>query len=373
MGDTYPRFKVAAVQAASVFFDRDKNIDKAVRLIEEAADQGAAIIGFPELFVSGHPGGYYYGRKSNPLPGQGKIFKEVVKNALKVPSPAADRLCKAARRAHAYVVMGMSEADPHFPGTLYMSQLFISADGEIMGVHRKLVTTNVEKLVYSNGDGSHLNVYDTAYGKLSGLNCGEHTHSLFRYALLAMGTQIHVAAWPSFPNWSSYTKSPKDQIESIAFRVRQFAHEGKIFVISSCAVTDEQNIAFCAETEEDKAAVTPGSGGGSSIIGPSGEYLAGPLVAGEGVLTAEISLEDALPGKQTQNVLGHYTRWDVLSLHLNRKRLSPFQNSLDPDENLGQISSVVGELRSKISEMDRRLETLTRGRKRGESGPSHEF
>lgn len=320
MADIYPRFKVAAVQAASVFFDRDKTIDKAVRFIEEAADKGANITGFPELFVSGHPEMWYIAKKSNPLPIQKEAFLMLVKNAVKVPSPATDRLCAAARKAHSYVVIGMSELDSLFPGTLYNSQLLISDTGEVMGVHRKLVPTFVEKLIYSGGDGSHLNAYDTRYGKLSAMVCGEHANSLYKYALLSMGTQIHVAGWPTFPR-HIFDQAQRDSVE---FRVRQFAHEGKIFIINSCGIADDQNIAFCCNSQDERERIVSGTGGGSSIIGPNGEYLAGPLYEGEGVVIAEISLEDALPGKQIHNVLGHYTRWDVLSLNFNRQRLSPF-------------------------------------------------
>lgn len=198
MAEIFPRFTVAAIQAAGVFFDRDKTVSKAIRLIEEAADKGAAIIGFPELFVPGHNSLWYMAKKSNPLSAQGALFREIVKNAVKVPGPTTQQLCAAAKKAHAYVVIGIAEADALYSGTLYISQLFISNTGEIMGVHRKLVTTSTEKLLYTGGDGSHLNVYDTQYGKLSAMNCGEHTHDLYKYALLAMGTEIHVAAWPPF-------------------------------------------------------------------------------------------------------------------------------------------------------------------------------
>ncbi|MBI4284580.1 MAG: carbon-nitrogen hydrolase family protein [Chloroflexi bacterium] len=351
MADTYPKFTVAAVQAASVMFDRDRTIDKAVRLIEEAADRHAVIIGFPELFVCGHPANWYSVKDSNPLAKQAVLFKELVKNAVKVPSPATDRLCTAAKKARAYVVIGISELDVLYPGTLYLSQLVISDEGEIMGVHRKMAPTSMEKLVYSNGDGSYLNVYDSRYGKLSAMNCGEHAHDLYKYALLAMGTQIHVASWPSFPAnlWSQF------QRDSVDFRVRQFAHEGKIFILSSCAVTDQQNIEACCDTEAEKAKLVPGSGGGSAIIGPEGQYLAGPVPEGEAIVTAEISLEDALPGKQVHDVLGNYTRWDVLSLHFNRERLAPFK---PPVESNAGLAAQVSELRREIQGLKQAVERI---------------
>lgn len=358
MGDVYPRFTVAAVQAASVLFDRDKTIDKAVRFIEGAADRGAMVIGFPELFIPGHTIVWYNAKKSNPLLAQGAMFKELVKNGVKVPSPATDHLCIAAKKAHAYVVIGISEVDARFPGTLYLSQLFISDSGEIMGVHRKMVPTSTEKLVYSNGDGSYLNVYDTRYGKLSAMNCGEHGNDLYKYALLAMGTQIHIAAWPPFPAHICR----QDQRDAVDFCVRQFAHEGNIFVINCCGITDEQNIDVCCETQEEKDSIVKNGGGGSSIIGPNGEYLAGPMHEGEGILTAEISLEDALPGKRVHNVLGNYTRWDVLSLNFNRERLSPFKSTPSAESTASGSSLELQEIRKEIRVMSEKLDGLTERR-----------
>jgi len=354
MPDTYPNFTVAAVQAAPVYFDRDRTIDKAVRLIEQAADKGAVFIGFPEVFISGHPMLWYLAKKRNPLPEQGKMFIQLVKNGVKVPSPETDRLCAAAKKARSYVVMGMTEVDNLYPGTVYISQLFISDAGEIMGIHRKMVTTTVEKLIYSTGDGSYLKVFDTPYGKLSGMVCGEHANSLFKYAILSMGAQIHVSGWPSFPD----SIAKQEQRDSVEFRVRQFAHEGKLFVINSCAITDKQNIDYCCETQEEKEGFTS-DGGGSSIIGPSGEYLAGPMVEGEGVVTADISLERALPFKQKHNVLGHYARWDVLSMNFNREKLSPLKETQPSECAFEKVSAEQREIRERLAVIDEKLKQLT--------------
>lgn len=340
-------FTVAAVQAAPVFFDREKSLEKAVRFIEEAADQGAVIIGLPELFIAGHSNLWYLGKTSNPLRNQSEVFKELVRNGVTVPGPATERLGAAARKAHAYLVIGITEVDPLFPGTLYLSQLVLSDKGEIMGVHRKLVTTLTEKLVYSPGDGSHLQVFDTRYGKLSALNCGEHAHSLFKYALLSMGAQIHVASWPSFPE----KLYPPTQRESVQFRVRQFAHEGKLFVINSCSIADEQNVQYCCGCDEEREQILPGTGGGSAIVGPGGEYLAGPVYTGECVVAAEIRLDDALPGKQDHNVLGHYSRYDVLSLNFNRQKLSPFMDSTGDETARTEWNAELKQLRKEVEEI----------------------
>ena len=354
MGDIYPRFTIGAVQAASVMFDLDKTIDKAVRLIEEAADRGAAIIGFPELFIPGHTNVWYMGKKSNPLSVQGELFKELVKNGVRVPGPETNRLCSAAKKAHACVVIGINELDTLFPGTLYISQLFISDKGEILGVHRKLVPTLDEKLVYSRGDGSHLNVYETTHGKMSALNCGEHNHDLNKYALLAMGTQIHVASWPPFPK-HIFGDTQRDATD---FRVRQFAREGQLFIMNCCGMADEQNIDVCCDNQEEKDNLVANSGGGSSIIGPNGEHLAGPLYDEEGVVTAEVSLEDALLGKQALNVLGHYARWDVLSLNFNRERLGPFKETPEQGRNTAELLDTFRELKGEIQQIKNRLESV---------------
>ena len=118
MGDTSQRFTVAAVQASSVIFDKDKSMDKAIRLIEEAADKGAVIIGFPELFIPGHLGKWYTIRKSNPITTQRDLFVELVKNGITVPGPETARLCAAAKKADAYVVMGIKEGDKGLPGRI---------------------------------------------------------------------------------------------------------------------------------------------------------------------------------------------------------------------------------------------------------------
>ena len=355
MRDIYPKFTVAAVQAASVLFDRDKTIDKAIRLIEEAADKGASIIAFPEVFVAGHMGVWYKGRTLNPFDNVHDVFKEVYENGVRVPSPETDRLCKAAKRANAYVIIGINEIDPVFPGTMYMSQLCISDKGEIVGVHRKMMPTVYERFIYSPGDGSYLNVFDSPHGKLSCLTCGEHNHSLFKYALIAMGAQIHIAGWPPFPN----DIFNDVQREATNYRLRQFAKEGQLFVLNCCGITDEQNIEACFDTQEDKDRVIPGTGGGTSIIGPAGSYIAGPVHEGEVVLTAEISLEEAYFGKTQFNVLGDYGRWDVLSLNFNRQKLSPFKN-MNPIEQDGEaVSQELQEMRKALREMNQKLEALT--------------
>lgn len=301
MGDVYPKFKVAAVQAAPVFLDREKTVEKACRLIREAGKEGARVIGFPEAYIPGFPHWFDYRIARECM----VLIKELFKNAVEIPSPATDALCEAARQAQATVVMGVNERDPGTMGTLYNTQLFIGPDGSILGKHRKLVPTWTERLVHTGGDASTLKVFQTDVGPVSGLICGENTNSFYRMALLLQGERIHVASWPAFPNRNNH--SP------IEIRTRYYAFEGKCFVISAAGVFSEGMMDILCPTSEQKAKVV-GSGAFSSIIGPTGEYLAGPDTGGEKILYAEVDPEVTIFEKIGQDVTGHYNRFDLFTL-----------------------------------------------------------
>ena len=154
-------------------------------------------------------------------------------------------------------------------------------------MHRKIALTAVEKLIFASGDGSHLTVFKTGLGELGGLICGEHTNSLAKFSLIARGEKIHVGSWPAFPA----NIFPGHHNESVLFRVRQHAHEGKIFVISSSGHFSQEMIDSLCNTKQEKARIQAG-GGCSAIIGVNGEFLAGPLYDREGIVYAEINLED---------------------------------------------------------------------------------
>ncbi|MBI2361375.1 MAG: carbon-nitrogen hydrolase family protein [Deltaproteobacteria bacterium] len=301
MGDIYPKFKVAAVQAAPVFLDREKTVEKACRLIREAGREGARVIGFPEAYIPGFPHWFDY-RIARECMG---LTKELFKNAVEIPSSATDALCEAARQARATVVMGVNERDPGTMGTLYNTQLFIGPEGSILGKHRKLVPTWTERLVHTSGDASTLKVYETDVGPVSGLICGENTVSFYRMALLLQGERIHVASWPAFPNRTN--QSP------IEIRTRYYAFEGKCFVISAAGVFSAEMVEMLCPSAEQKARVL-GSGAFSSIIGPTGEYLAGPDTGGEKILYAEVDPEVTIFEKINQDVTGHYNRLDLFTL-----------------------------------------------------------
>lgn len=311
MGDVFPKVKLAAAQVAPVFLNREATVQKACEIILEAGRNGAGIIGFPECYIPGFPHWYQFFKAEDR---ESKMFfRELFKNAVVIPSPATDELCAAAREANVYVVMGLNEKEPGTTGTLYNTQLFISNNGEIMGKHRKLVPTNTERLVHTGGDGSTLNVFPTEYGELGGLICGENTNSLARYAMLAKGEKIHVAAWPAFV-------MPKSvhQHRAIDFRVQNHAFEGKLFAISVTGVFSEDMIDMMCPDDEARSLVIH-DGGHSSIIGPKGEFLVEPS-SGEKIIYADVDMEDCIEAKMSHDVIGHYNRFDIFRLTVNEER-----------------------------------------------------
>ncbi|HJQ89849.1 MAG TPA: nitrilase-related carbon-nitrogen hydrolase [Propionibacteriaceae bacterium] len=187
--------KIAAIQAAPVYLDRDATIAKACDLIAVAGGEGARLIVFPEAFIPACPGWIWHLAPAHAGSMLSALYAELLDQAVTIPSVATDRLCEAARQASAYVVIGMSERNAEASGgSLYNTLLYIDADGQILGKHRKMVPTGPERLIWAQGDGSTLSVYDTPFGKISGLICFENYMPLARYALYAWGTQIYIAA-----------------------------------------------------------------------------------------------------------------------------------------------------------------------------------
>src|SRR6266571_5350039 len=214
-------FKVAAVQAAPVFLNRSATIAKACELIAIAGREGARLIVFPESFIPAYPD-WVWAIPSGEEGVLNELYAEFLTNAVTIPSDATDQLCRAAKSANAYVVMGMSERNSEASGgSMYNTLLYIDSQGAILGKHRKLVPTGGERLVWAQGDGSTLAVYDTPLGKLGGLICWENYMPLARYAMYAWGTQIYVAAtWDRGQPWLS--------------TLRHIAKEGRVYVIGSC-------------------------------------------------------------------------------------------------------------------------------------------
>lgn len=305
-GDLLPVTRLAAVQAASVYLDREAGVEKACRLIGEAARNGAEVIAFPECFIPGHPLWYHFHLAGSA---QDRAFaRDLFAQAVEVPGPATEALGEAARRAGAHVVIGICERPRGSLGTLFNSLLFLGPDGQVLGSHRKLLPTGTERLVHAAGDGGSLRTYDTTFGPLGGLICGEHSNSFARLALLLSGERIHVAAWPAFigPGQSG--------AEGIDIRVRMHAFEGRIFVVSAAGVVDDDTLERLGSAAA--SAQLRSRGGHSGIVDPRGRYVVGPAGDEETILYADADQTAIVDGRLRQDITGHYNRFDLFTLEI---------------------------------------------------------
>ena len=310
MGQPPKSVRLAAVQASPAFLDLQGSVDKSIALIAEAGRNGADIVAFPEGFIPTHPLWYHFHPASSP---EAQAFsKRLAENSLVVPGPEFDALCKAVKDAGVFVVIGCCEREPGRLGTLYNTLLFIDSNGELLGRHRKLMPTLGERLVHSRGDAEGLRAYPTNSGlNVSGLMCGENSNALATYALDAQGTNVHVASWPSHFQLGA---NLSDIVQMVS---RALAYQMKAFVINAVSTINEEMLKSLPLTDLHRAYMSK-QGRGSSIIGPSGEFLAGPMENQEGILYADVSLGDLVSPKVVQDFAGHYNRFDLLSLSLTR-------------------------------------------------------
>ena len=311
---TYSEFKLAAIQAAPVYFDREASTKKACRLIQEAGTRGATIVAFGETWLPGYPH-FIYGESFSRRPW--RAAAEYLANAVEIPSPTTDRLCEAARSANLDVVIGLVERDARTQGTAYCTLLFIASDGSILGRHRKLKPSYKERAVWGEGDGAGLKVYERSYGRISGLNCWEHNMVLPGYVLMSQGTQIHIAAWPG-----SERKAPPAPIslwERQVLLSRTFASQAAAYVILAGGLCSPEDV---PEAYQEWAYPAMGD---SCIIDPRGEIIAGPA-EGEAILIADGSMEHIFAAKSACDVAGHYSRPDLFQLRINQ---TPYQQVVE--------------------------------------------
>lgn len=312
MGDVFSKVKVAAAQISPVFLDRDASVKKACDAIREAGAKGAKLIAFCEGFLPTHPLWYNFYAASDPL--AERLSIELFKQSVEVPSRATDDLCEAAREASINVVMGICERMPGTTGTMYNTQLFIGEGGTILGKHQKLMPTFTEKLVHAPGDAATLRTFDTSFGKVSGLVCGENGNPLALFRLISEGTQVHVASWPPY----NTLRLGANHADGVLMFSRMIAYQAKAFVINACSTLDPSLIASLKLSDQSCAMLkAAGASGGSSIVGPGGEVLAGPMDGEEGILYADIDLEQCVKNKLFHDYAGHYNRPDVFQLQVS--------------------------------------------------------
>lgn len=304
-------FRVAAVQAAPVFFDRTKTVEKACRLIEEAAQNSARLIVFPEAFIPGYPD-WIWNIPAGQISLNQELYGMLLEESVTVPGEDLEKLCLAAKKANAYVVIGINERNSEASGgSLSNSLLYISPEGTLLGKHQKLVPTLSERTIWKYGDPGTLEVYDTSLGKLGGLICWENYMPLVRYSLYAQGIDLYVA--PTYDESSSWQAT-----------LRHIGKEGRTFVIGCCmAYKKEDILSQCPKLKPYyKEAGEWINTGNSMITDPNGNILAGPLHKEKGILYAEIDRKLLRNTKWNLDVAGHYARPDAFRL-IVRKESDP--------------------------------------------------
>jgi nitrilase len=311
--DTASQAKVAVVQAAPVLFDREATLDKVGRLAAEAAGQGAGLILFPEAFVPAYPRGLSFGTVVGGRSDAGRrLWQRYWANAVEVPGPATEALGEVACRSSAYLAVGVVERDRDYGGgTLYCTLLYFGPDGCLLARHRKLKPTAAERLIWGEGDGSTLAAVVTPYGTVGGLICWENLMPLARAAMYAKGVDIYLAP----------TADARDSWQAT---LRHIACEGRCFVLGCNQFVTKAMYPGDLEGREDLASQPEiVCRGGSAIVGPLGEVLAGPLWDEEGILYAELDLAAVIRARFDFDPMGHYARPDVFRLTVDERPKPP--------------------------------------------------
>jgi nitrilase len=300
--------RAAVVQAASVAFDRERTLAKLEDLAADAARTGAGLAVFPEAFVGGYPRGITFGTVVGERTPEGRdVFRRYWESAVEVPGPDVSRLEALARSTGLHLVVGVVEREG---GTLYCTVLFLSPVAGYLGKHRKLMPTAAERLVWGFGDGSTLPVLDTPVGRLGAVICWENYMPLLRMAMYARGVQVYCAP-------------TADSRETWLPTVRHIALEGRCFVLSACQFTRRRD--YPADVDNVLAAAPDDvvMRGGSCVVDPLGQVLAGPSYEGETILCAELDLAEIPRAKFDLDVTGHYARPDVFQLTVNEEPRPP--------------------------------------------------
>jgi nitrilase len=300
------KFKVACVQATPVIFDLEKSVEKVITLTAEAASPGCKLVVFPETIIPGYPAGLGFGTVVGSRTQAGRDqFKEYWQNSVEVPGVYTDKLAQCAKKNQVFLTVGVTERDK-VNKTLYCTLLYFGPDGNLLGKHRKIKPTAAERLVWGEGDGSTLCTFDTEIGKIGGLICWENYMPLARMAMYNKGVEIYLA--PTADSRDSWNAT----MQHIAF-------EGRCYVIGCNQYFTKSDFPQHLQTElaQDRPEVL--SRGGSVIVSPLGEVLAGPLYGEEGILTAEVDLDELVRSRMDFDVTGHYSRNDIFKFKVKNQ------------------------------------------------------
>jgi aliphatic nitrilase len=300
-------FRAAAVQDSSVWLDRAASTEKACALIVEAGRGGADVVALPESFIPGFP---YWLFTAALAEGAG-FHRRLHDEAVEIPGPTIRALGQAAAEAGVTAVVGVTERDPGRIGTLYNTNVVLGPDGGLLGKHRKVVPTWAERAVWAGGDGSTLSVFDTPVGPLGTLNCGENVNTLARFALLAAGERVHVANFPSCVGFGGRHTNTND----VYLPAAAHAYEGRLYNIVSQEfgtpeLCEQLGVPYVPEPWNCL----------SGVIGPDGDWIAS-LRDERGIVYADCDPDATVDGRLYHDIAGHYNRFDVLQLTVDRTPL----------------------------------------------------
>lgn len=304
------KVRAAAVQASPVFLDLNASVEKACSIIREAAENGADLVALPEAFLPGYPYWIWLGDPGAQLQ---TWFRRFWKNAVTIPGPAVSRISDAAREHGVYVNISVTERDG---GSLYLSQLWFDREGNLMGKHRKLRPTLAERVVWGDGDGSTMPVFDTEIGRLGGLQCWEHMMPANAAVMASMNEQIHVASYPAF----SWDENSIFAAMPCQIATRYYAMATGTFVIQTSETLSAETVdAICGSDAYKRTIYREGFGAGARIISPGGQILgeyADPH--SEGIAYADLDLDEIIDAKSRLDIAGHYSRGSAVSVLFNR-------------------------------------------------------
>ncbi len=303
------RLKVSVVQDSPVLFDRERTMEKVIKITEEVAAGGSKLIVFPESFIPCYPRGLSFGTViASRTEGGREDFQRYYDNSVAVPGPEVDRLAELSIELGIYLSVGVTEKNGYeLDGTLHCCNLFFGPEG-YLGRHRKLKPTGSERIIWGEDDGSTLTVVDTPYGKMGSLICWENYMPLARMAMYLKGVKL-------------YLVPTADHREVYQITMRHIAFEGRCFVLMSNQYVEKSmyptDLKYYHDLENQPEIMCKG---GSCIINPFGEYLAGPLFNKPGILTAELDLNEITRAKFDWDPVGHYNRPDIFKLEIRENK-----------------------------------------------------
>lgn len=297
--------RVAVVQCAPVMFDKQAGTDKMVKLIKEAGANGADLIVFPELIIPCYPYGMTFGYTVGSRNKTGRLdWKKYYDNSVVIPGPETDLLAQAAREAHAYVSIGVSEREEK-TATLYNSNIVFSPEGELLNVHRKLKPTGAERLVYGDAQSHYFPITDTPWGPMGNLICWESYMPLARVALYQKGITLYVS-----PNTND---NPEWQDT-----IRHIAIEGHCYFINADMIIRKEDYPADLHCPEEIGALNEiACRGGSCVVDPYGHYVTQPVWDREEIIYADLDMQQVPASRMEFDGCGHYARPDVLELNVH--------------------------------------------------------